>query len=170
MRAVLKAVILLAGCGAAGPSDTMGQTISGRARALDGDTISLDFRFSGVDAVERKALCANASGCYDCGKLAQDTTARMLRGKTTNITLTGDESYGRPVAIVTVDGRDVGEQLVAEGWAVPVTRYIRHDPQRAARYLAAYRDAVRARRGIHSGRYVEPEKWRRGERLACEAR
>ena len=144
----------------------MGQTISGRARALDGNTISLDFRFSGVDAVERKALCANASGCYDCGKLAQDTTARMLRGKTTNITLTGDESYGRLVAIVSVDGRDIGEQLVAEGWAVPVTRYIRHDPQRAARYLAA----VGARRGIHSGQYVEPEQWRRGERLACDAR
>ena len=109
MRAVLTALVLLAACGAAGPSDTMGQTISGRARALDGDTISLDFRFSGVDAVERRALCEHVSGCYECGKLAQDATARMLRGKTTSIALTGDESYGRPVAIVSVDGRDIGE-------------------------------------------------------------
>lgn len=170
MRCAFGVLALLTACSAAPARDSQSPTIEGRARVLDGDTVSLDFRFSGVDAVESRALCLNASGCYRCGKLAQDATARMLRGKTTSITLIGDESYRRPVAIVSVNGVDIGEHLIAQGWAIPVLRYLRRDPARATRYDAAYRGAVRGRRGIHAGAWIEPARWRRGERLACEQR
>lgn len=134
------ALIALAGCGATTPG-AQNQQLSVKARALDGDTVSLDVRFSGADAFEKKQLCQMNSGCYPCGKLAQDATARMLRSGEATIQLVGASSYGRPVAVVSVNGSDLGEQLIAQGWAVPATKYIAHDPDRAARYMAAYNEA-----------------------------
>lgn len=166
--AVILSVIALAACGAAIPDDERKQALTGQGRAIDGDTVSIDFRFSGADAFERKQLCQLDSGCYPCGKLAQDATARMLRSGDATIRLVGGNSYGRPVAVVTVGASDLGEQLIAQGWAVPVTKYLKADPGRAANYMAAYEQARTNRRGAHAGEWIEPEKWRRGERLACE--
>jgi len=169
MRTVLLlAVITLAACGATKPVNEDREDLTGRGRALDGDTVSIDFRFSGADAFERKQLCRIASGCYPCGKLAQDATARMLRSGNATIHLVGSSSYGRPVAVVSVGGSDLGEQLIAQGWAVPATKYLGHDPDRAARYMTVYEEARANKRGAHAGEWIDPEKWRRGERLSCE--
>ena len=84
--------------------------------------------------------------------------------------MTGASSYGRPIAIVTVDGYDLGEQLILQGLAVPATQYLRGDPQRDARYVAAAEQARSAGRGAYAGEFIDPARWRRGERLACEAR
>ena len=169
-RVIVLAALALTACGAASPAEEGDAAIAGKARAIDSDTVSLDFRLSGADAFERKQLCQGPDGCYPCGKLAQDAAARLLRSAKATIRLTGAASYGRPVAIVTVDGVDLGERMIAQGWAVPVTRYLRHDPARATRYVAAYTEAQANRRGAHDGSWIDPGKWRRGERLACERR
>nr|WP_209308685.1 thermonuclease family protein [Sphingomonas corticis] len=162
--------LALAACGAATPGEQGDRPLTGKARALDGDTVSIDFRLSGADAFDSRQLCRIDSGCYPCGKLAQDATARMLRSGEATIRMVGASSYGRPVAIVTVNGSDLGEQLIAQGWAVPATRYLGDYRARAARYMEAYEEARTGRRGVHAGAWIDPEKWRRGERLACERR
>lgn len=167
---IILALVALAACGANPQRDDAQPALEGKARALDGDTVSLDFRFSGADAVESKQLCGRQGACYPCGKLAQDATARMLRSGEASIRLIGGSSYGRPVAIVSVDGSDLGEQLIAQGFAVPAVEYLKRDPERATRYVAAFEDARAHRRGIHSGEWIEPARWRRGARLACEMR
>ena len=53
---------------------------------------------------------------------------------------------------------------------MPAVEYLTGEPERAARYVAAFEDARSKRRGIHSGEWVEPKQWRRGERLACARR
>lgn len=169
-RALLLSGFALAACGAATSGEQVDRPLTGKARALDGDTVSIDFRLSGADAFESRQLCRLDNGCYPCGKLAQDATARMLRSGEATIRMVGSSSYGRPVAIVSVNGADIGEQLIAQGWAVPVTRYLTRDQDRAARYMAAYEQARTGRRGAHAGTWIEPEKWRRGERLSCEHR
>ncbi len=169
-RVIFLAALALTACGAASPGEQGDRAIAGKARAIDGDTVSLDFRLSGADAFERKQLCQNTRGCYACGKLAQDAAARLLRSGEATIRLTGTASYGRPVAVVTVDGEDLGERMIAQGWAVPATKYLGRDPGRASRYVAAYTEAQANRRGAHDGSWIDPEKWRRGERLACEPR
>lgn len=169
-RTLLLAGLALAACGAATPGEQGDRPLTGKARALDGDTVSIDFRLSGADAFESRQLCRLDNGCYPCGKLAQDAAARMLHSGDATIRMVGSGSYGRPVAIVTVNGSDLGEQLIAQGWAVPVTRYLNRDPARAGRYMAAYEEARTRRRGAHAGTWIDPEKWRRGERLACERR
>lgn len=108
------------------------QTFDAQARALDGDTVSVDFRLLGVDAFERRQLCQKVAGCWQCGKAAQDFAANALRSKRATIQLTSSSSYGRPVAIVTVDGQDLGERMIRAGLAVPETQYLRGDTARAA--------------------------------------
>ena len=67
----IAAAIILAG-GAALTSPSWSQSFDAKARALDGDTVAVDFRLLGVDAFERGQLCRRASGCWQCGKAAQD--------------------------------------------------------------------------------------------------
>lgn len=138
------------------------------ARALDGDTIAADFRLLGVDAFERHQLCERAGSCWECGKAAQDLAARTLRGGNARIQLSRSSSYGRPVATVTVDGRDLGEVMVAAGLAIPQPQFLKAEPQRADRYAAAFANARNRRAGTFAGTWIEPARWRRGERLTCE--
>ena len=77
-------------------------------------------------------------------------------------------SYGRPVAVVTIAGKDLGETEIRAGFAVPAVRYLRHDPGRAARYLAAFAAAKRDHAGMHGGAWIDPADWRHGARLQCE--
>ncbi|WP_426256925.1 thermonuclease family protein [Sphingomonas sp. DC2300-3] len=144
------------------------QRFDAKARALDGDTVAVDFRLLGVDAFERRQLCRKTSGCWQCGKAAQDYAARALRATSATIHLTATSSYGRPVASVTVDGRDLGEQIIRAGFAVPEAQYLRHDPGRATRYRTAFAQARARRAGAFAGTWIEPSRWRHGERLACE--
>lgn len=138
------------------------------ARAIDGDTIAADFRLLGIDAFERRQLCARAGACWPCGKAAQDLAAHLLNGSNAQISLSRASSYGRPLATVTIDGRDLGERLVRAGLAVPQPRYLKSDPERAGLYARAFAAAKRERAGAMSGRWIEPAHWRRGKRLACE--
>ncbi|AKH18975.1 thermonuclease family protein [Sphingomonas sanxanigenens] len=149
-------------------ADPARPNLQGRGRAIDGDTVSMDFRLSGVDAYERKQMCARDNACWPCGKIAQDFAAKALRDRPATIELVGGATYGRPVAIVTVDGEDLGEMMIRAGLAVPAPRYLKSDPARARRYEDAARTARRERRGAYAGDWIEPASWRRGQRLECE--
>jgi len=167
MRRVLYAAAVVASIAAScALADT--QTFDARTRALDGDTVAVDFRLLGVDAFERRQLCQTRSGCWQCGKAAQDFAARALHAKTATIHLRPTNSYGRPVGTVTVDGQDLGERLIRAGFAVPETQHLRADPSRASRYRTAFAQAKAARAGAFAGAWLEPSRWRQGERLACE--
>jgi micrococcal nuclease len=167
MRAILLAAFAFASCSASSQVPT-NQSFEARARALDGDTIAVDFRLLGVDAFERRQMCERRDGCWQCGKAAQDLAANMLRAKTADIKLTPSSTYGRPVATVTVAGEDLGERLIRAGLAIPEAQYLRGDPQRAKRYAAAFSQAKASRAGALAGRWIAPSNWRRGERLECE--
>lgn len=161
------ATITLIG-GALLASASWSQTFDAKARALDGDTVAIDFRLLGVDAFERGQFCQRVSGCWQCGKAAQDFAANALRSKTATIRLVSSSSYGRPVAVVTVDGADLGERLIHAGLAIPQASYLKGDPVRLRTYNAAFIAARQRRAGAFSGEWIEPSRWRRGERLSCE--
>jgi len=142
--------------------------IEGKARAIDGDTVAIDFRLLGADAFERKQWCEMPSGCAPCGKAAQDFAARFLARGPATLRLTGQSSYGRPIAIAEVAGQDLGEAMIRAGYAVPRPQYLTHDSDRRARYEAAFADAKTAKAGALAGEWIDPADWRKGERLTCE--
>ncbi len=115
-------------------------------------------------------MCRNTDGCWPCGKAAQDYASKLLKSGSSTIRLTGKQSYGRPIGTVEIGGQDLGESMIAAGLAVPATSYLKSDPERAQRYLAAYENAEARHAGVHAGYFIDPAKWRRGERLSCEAR
>jgi len=143
-------------------------TLTASARALDGDTIAADFRLLGVDAFERRQLCQRGGSCWECGKAAQDLAARTLRSAPAEIHLSSQSSYGRPVASITVNGRDLGETMINAGLAIPQPQFLKHDPARARRYARAFDEARRRKTGAFAGTWIEPAQWRHGSRLRCE--
>ena len=162
------ALVTLALMSAAAATAALGQVFDARARALDGDTVAVDFRLLGFDAFERGQLCERANGCWQCGKAAQDLAANALRSDMATIRLTPSTTYGRPVATVVVNGEDLGERMIRAGLAFPEPQYLRSDPARAGRDAAASREARAARAGALAGRWIAPLQWRRGDRLQCE--
>lgn len=171
MRLILALALLSAACGSASPSaETVvaSNAVTGRGRAIDGDTVAIDFRLFGADAFEKRQLCRTETGCWQCGKAAQDYAARLLKSGDATIRITGAQSYGRPVGVVSIQGQDLGEAMIAAGFAVPATSFLKRDPDRATRYVDAYNRAARAHAGVHAGFFIDPAKWRRGERLSCE--
>lgn len=178
MRLIPLLLLLLGALASCGPADTrrdafaeagrQGPRFDAEARALDGDTVSVDFRLLGVDAFERKQLCQRDGACWACGKAAQDLAARQFRDASAAFTLTPNKTYGRPVATVTVDGKDLGETMIRAGLAIPAMKYLRNDVERASTYAAAYEAAARGHVGAHAGTWLDPARWRRGDRLECE--
>lgn len=72
-----------------------------------------------------------------CGKAAQDFTSRLFKRSQVTLRTVGTASYGRPVATVEVDGKDVREALIENGFALPRPEFLEADPGRASRYQAA---------------------------------
>ena len=170
MRMTLGLALALSACGGAASQAEDQSVIHADGRAIDGDTVSFDVRLYGADAFEKRQLCRSTDGCWPCGKAAQNYAAKLLKAGNSTIRLTAKQSYGRPIGTVEIDGQDLGESMIAAGLAVPATSYLKDDPGRAQRYVAAYERAEARHAGVHAGYFIDPAKWRRGERLSCESR
>jgi endonuclease YncB( thermonuclease family) len=136
-----------------------GQTLSGRARIIDGDTIELagePVRLFGIDAPERYQECRDSSGrSYSCGRTAARALGAMTAGRIVICTGVDHDRYDREVMLCGVDGRDLSEAMVRAGQAIDFAQYSR------GRYIAAERDARAAKRGIWAGTFDLPAGWRR---------
>jgi endonuclease YncB( thermonuclease family) len=147
-----------------------------KARVKDGDTFAVDIRLLGTDAFEVKQQCQKPDGtCTACGQGARQAMGQLFEGvegkKGRNglkVSFTGDTTFGRPVATAIIDGNDVGETLIRQGWAIAEPKYLAGDPDRLRRYTAAEAEARQARRGAFAFQFNTPEEYRRGRRLQCE--
>jgi endonuclease YncB( thermonuclease family) len=142
------------------------ETLTGRARAVDGDTLEIagdTVRIFGIDAPEHGQTCAREDGSgWDCGSWAAKELARRLRG--TRVTCEGGERdrYGRLVATCTAGGEDVAEGLVRDGVAFAYLKY-------SQRYLADEKQAAVAGAGLWQGRAARPEDFRAEAAAALQA-
>src|SRR5205809_7046087 len=92
----------------------------------DGDTIvvlrdrsSIKVRLEGIDSPERG---------QDFGQKAKQFTSGLVFGQTVEIRPVGEDRYGRTVARVIVDGKDVSEELLKAGLAWHFKKYSKdHD-------------------------------------------
>ncbi len=148
----------------------MAEPISGVATVVDGDTIAVEgtearIRFYGIDTPESKQTCDDANGQrYLCGSQAAQYLASLI-GRNGRVQCFEEDRdrYGRVVAECVTRGNVVlNAEMVRAGWAVEYKRYS------DGRYTAEENEAKAARRGLWQGRFIEPAKWRKGERLASE--
>ena len=73
------------------------------------------------------------------------------------VTVIDGDTYGRMIAKCSVAGVDLGEWMVANGWAVAY-RFFSYE------YTRAGQRAKSARRGIWASEFVLPWVWRRANR------
>lgn len=133
--------------------DRLPAQLSGRAQAVDGDTLRIGdqrIRLLGLDALELDQSCVDASGdAWGCGLAARAFLARAIRGQPVVCAPAGRDSYGRILASCVVTGIDLGAQVVASGFAVAELAY-----------LAEEANARASRLGIWSGSFIMPAQWR----------
>jgi micrococcal nuclease len=88
---------------------------------IDGDTIRCDherIRLSGIDAPETSA-CRPGRKCVDGdGQAATSALRSIIAGKPVKVVRLGRDRYGRSVAVIYVDKRNVACELLARGHAI----------------------------------------------------
>lgn len=127
-----------------------------RIYVVDGDSIFIgerEIRLSGIDAPEYYQPCFDAGGKeYLCGQKSREVLVSMVNDSLECLE-TARDRYHRSVSVCTVDGEDINRKMVEQGWAVAYDRY-------SKAYVAAEREARRAKRGIWAGKFMKPELYR----------
>ncbi len=130
----------------------------GYARVIDGDTLDLSgtrIRLHGIDAPEIRQPCTTSGRIYQCGLLAAQALADLVRGRRMRCDTMGLDPYGRTIARCTTegDGKDIESWMVRQGYAVAYTRY-------SYAYLTDELIARGERRGIWAGTFEWPWDYR----------
>jgi micrococcal nuclease len=125
-------------------------------QVIDGDT--LRFNVSGQPAIELRLAQIDAPEiCQEWGAEAKRALSEMVLNKPATLRPTGLDRQGRSIGVLTVDGVNVGQQLVQEGHAWSLVGRNGRGPLVKEERLAKALD-----RGLHAGRRaVKPEDFRR---------
>ena len=159
VRAAAFLSLVLVAAGAAGAG------ISGVASVTDGDTLRIGparIRLHGIDAPESAQSCSAGGKTWACGEAATRALRGRIGRRPVECAERDRDRYGRIVAVCRVAGADVNAWMVDPGWAVAYRKY-------STDYVSHETAAKRARRGVWRGDFVEPSRWRRGERLEATA-
>lgn len=151
---------LLAGALAWSPCSPAGaETLTGPARAVDGDTLvvgGVRVRLYGVDAPESAQTCNDAGGkAYPCGAVAAEALKARVTEGPVRCEVRNRDQYGRAVASCSLAGGiDAGEYMVGKGLAVAYRQYSKD-------YIVMEDRAHAARQGIWAGSFEVPADYRK---------
>jgi endonuclease YncB( thermonuclease family) len=137
-----------------------GVAITGRARAIDGDSLNVagvPIRIFGIDAPEWRQRCRGADGrSYRCGRSARWALAQRLRSASVRCVPRARDRFSRIVATCYQANDDLARWLVTQGLALDWPRYS------GGTYADAEDAARRATRGLWQGTFTRPWDWRHG--------
>lgn len=108
---IIIATVLL--CAAPASAETI-------TRVVDGDTVRIGterVRLRGIDAPELHNATCKAERLKAIA--AKDALVELVDGKDVTVDRVGIDVYGRTLAVLRIDGWDVGSRLVAAGHALP---------------------------------------------------
>lgn len=150
---VAMAILALTGLIVARVSEERGETLTGSARAVDGDTLMLEgqrIRLLGIDTPELMQTCKRDGVEWRCGVAARSRLAELLRAGALTCRMPGKDKYGRWLAHCKTPDGDIGERMVREGLAVAYGGY--EDEEQFAKA---------ERKGLWSAEFDMPQHWRR---------
>ena len=138
------------------------EVLTGGARIIDGDTLEINgqrIRLEGIDAPEPKQKCKDSDGdFYWCGQRATKALATRIGRSNLVCKSASRDRYGRLLATCHRGNTNLNDWIVRRGWAIAYRRY-------STRYIPAESQARNTKQGLWSGKFIEPESWRRGKRL-----
>lgn len=150
---VAAGLAVLAAAGA--PADARaGDSVSGKARVLNGDTLVVGGRvvgLYGVAAPGLKQTCLDRKAqSYDCGAAAAKALAAHLREATVTCRIRETDGYGRAVSVCLRDKEDLSAWMAEKGLAMADRR------RGHAAYIGAETLAWGKRLGLWAGSFEDP--------------
>ena len=137
--------------------------LAGVPAITDGDTLKLhgeNIRLDGIDAPESAQSCLNSNDkLYPCGQNATLFLKSITENKTVSCETSVKDRYGRHIATCFADNINLNKAMVLNGHALAYRQY-------SKRYIEAEKTAKIKQAGMWQGKFVEPWKWRKGERLS----
>lgn len=134
------------------------EEIVGKARAIDGDTLTIDgtiVRLLGVDAPELNQTCLTRKNKTSrCGDLSRQMLDTLFKNVTVKCRGEEKDPDGALVAVCFAGPFDINEQMVASGWALPVR-------QETEAYVRAEGFARARLEGMWRGTFTPPWQWRK---------
>jgi endonuclease YncB( thermonuclease family) len=131
--------------------------ITGVPKIRTGDQVQIGntkVRLAGIDAPSIDQLCLNnTSERWTCGIAARDELIRHADKKTWICHMTRTDRFGRSVARCEVDGQDIQQWMVKNGWALSYVRF-------SHAYDGDEKEARDARAGMWQGAFIAPWDWR----------
>lgn len=100
--------------------------VGGEVAVTDGDGLRIGkerIRLWGIDSPEIGQKCTKLGVTYDCGITGREVLIRLIGGSSVECTRVNADRYGRTVAECAAAGKDLGAEMVREGWALDFTRY-----------------------------------------------
>lgn len=130
-----------------------GESVTGRARVLSGDTLLVGGRvigLYGVAAPGLKQTCLNAQGqSYACGAHSAKALAAHLKEATLSCQIRETDSYGRAISVCHRDREDVSAWMAEKGLAMA-------ERGEKAAYVGAETVAWGKRLGLWAGSFEDP--------------
>ena len=139
-----------------------GEAVTGLARAVDGDTLTLGrhrIRLLGMDAPELAQTCRRDGAEWRCGAAARQRLGEFLRVGPVTCRSGRTDKYGRLLARCETAEGDPGARLVREGLAVAYGAY--EDEEGLAKA---------ERGGLWGAEFDMPQDWRRMNGRQAEER
>jgi endonuclease YncB( thermonuclease family) len=128
------------------------------SRVVDGDMIHVQ-RDNEPEKVRLEGIDAPEMG-QSFGPKAREVLMKKILARTVTVKPTGTDKYGRTLAVVWIDDRNINLEMVAEGWAWHFKKY-----SQDTALAAAENNARTQRRGLWADANPEsPWDWRAAEK------
>lgn len=128
----------------------------------DGDSVrpgKTFVRILGIDCPEviSNHVSANQPQGVEAGKFVRD----LLKGKSVTVQFWGKDKYKRPLVKISLNGSDVGEIILKNGFGWYVSGSTKLTEAERTAYIVAYKLAKKAKLGIWSvPNPMKPAQWR----------
>lgn len=158
------AVALLLTVGLAFAEQWLG-SVSGTARVIDGDTISIRqqrVRIAAIDACEKEQSGLLSGKTWPCGLVARSYLRKMIDGKHVSCRVVDVDRYKRPVGQCFLQNKDIGLAMLRAGQAEAMLRFLpRNHGIDIAEYGYAENEAREHLLGIWAADVERPHLYRR---------
>jgi endonuclease YncB( thermonuclease family) len=139
------------------PFTAQAADVTGVPKIRDGDQLTLGglrIRMDGIDAPSLDQLCLSPKGDrWTCGIAARDALVNHVGDKSWTCHVVRAGQNGQSVSKCEVDGEDIQQWMVKNGWALSYVRF-------AHTYDADEKAARTARVGLWQGAFIAPWDWR----------
>ncbi|MBC8268780.1 MAG: thermonuclease family protein [Rhodospirillaceae bacterium] len=134
---------------------------------IDGDSIQIGdtvFQLVGIDAPELGQVCDHEGNLWLCGLAAGSELRKLINLQTMPIKCTiQPQKNALPVATCLIGDSEISDILLKSGFVVAMEESNPH-------YIAMEDLGKKGSLGIWGSKFIQPRKWRNGERLPNEDR